>query len=685
MKSIFKWVHLSDLHFQANIPQDSGFNSVELKSKLPEYLSKIQGVNALIITGDFRFAPSKEEDPKRAAEYIREIAEALKLEIENVYLVPGNHDLKRCTIRNDVIRGLREDYSPVIGHFNAERLHSLKDGFSFFNSLHAELFSKDRSLPLDNPHYSIPLEKCTLLLLNTAITAGLVAKDNKVHDEHTLLLGSQYLRDAVKKSNVNKPIIAIGHHGLEYLEDEEKKVCTKFLEEYKIKLYLCGHAHALWNSSFGENGKEVTVGCLMQDNLSVDSGFSVGQLMQDGTVKLDCHRWEMSNQNWYPFTPQDRVFNHLYPMVEETSVVHPAVGSVITTTQKPSSFSLKGYVLLGSRGIDGIKYIWEKDGHFTESLAFNKRLKDSSDPIISKISAYTCSVSYGCPLSITKQGCMFCETGKIRYFGDVRAEDIAFQNIFMAEYDSDCPSYQQVRENMREFAFMGQGEPGLCYSSVRQAIRLTDYAMDKIGGKVYRYIISTCGITDFMPALIDDIKNHVFQNNVTIHFSLHAIDEERTLLMPVNKDYDYKQFIKQCERLYAVTGEKIGVGILMFKDCNIGEKPHKPRGISLTTDKLEAMLQVLDKNVFRIDLCDVNRTSGISQYSVSNEYAAKLLDVVRKQGFEGKLFSSFGDSEQSGCGMLSSSLDNIETPGSTTNKHFNNTLDLLNEAIDALK
>ena len=94
-----------------------------------------------------------------------------------------------------------------------------------------------------------------------------------------------------------------------------------------------------------------------------------------------------------------------------------------------------------------------------------------------------------------------------------------------------------------EFAYMGQGEPGFNYPAVRQSILLTDCAMSKIDQNVSRHIISTCGIYDFIPSLISDISCGCFKNKVTLHFSLHAIDSERDVLMPVNKEYNYKKFI----------------------------------------------------------------------------------------------------------------------------------------------
>lgn len=68
-----------------------------------------------------------------------------------------------------------------------------------------------------NPHIIVELENCNLLLLNTALTAG--AGDD---DENKLLIGSSYLNAAVANIKNRKPIIAVGHHGLDFIEREEK-------------------------------------------------------------------------------------------------------------------------------------------------------------------------------------------------------------------------------------------------------------------------------------------------------------------------------------------------------------------------------------------------------------------------------------------------------------------------------
>lgn len=668
---MFKWVHLSDIHFQTKL---EGFNSKRLKEKLPNYLSAIEDVSALIITGDYRFAPETETNPKKVAIYITSLAESLGIDSTQIYIVPGNHDLTRDTVRTAVLKDEKSEYSPSNGIFDVGRRNALLKGFDFFRQLEIFLFEQNYLADCEKVHFIKELPECNLLLLNTAILAGTNT------DEHELLLGTGYIEGVLSEISNSKPVIAIGHHGKNFLDIEEYRACSKLFEDRNVKLYLCGHEHKLWTEPFADTGKQITVGCLMQDKGTVQAGISVGELKDDGTVVVKNHYWDQEFQKWSDHTASSDIYVKLF------DIQKPEYKDDEVIEKSSHDFSIEGLFLLGGRGIDGVKYYWKKGSDYVESLAFNRRLKDITDePEDVKISAYTTSVSFGCLLSTNAMQCRFCETGARDFRGYLRAEDMALQNIFMAEYDSDCPSFPHVKLNKREFAYMGQGELGFNYPAVRRSIQLTDYAMQRIGQVVHRYILSTCGICDFIPSLINDISNNVFKNTVTLHFSLHAIGEDRDYLMPINRDYNYKDFLNQCHSLYKVTGEKIGVGILMFKNFLPNESFRlSEKKYTLTQHKLDKILDQLDSEVFRIDLCDLNKTSVFEKkVSFRNEDAIKLLERTKERGFECKCFSSFGDDEatRSGCGMLQSNQDNVDDIGNTTISHFNSSLKLLKEAL----
>jgi adenine C2-methylase RlmN of 23S rRNA A2503 and tRNA A37 len=348
-----------------------------------------------------------------------------------------------------------------------------------------------------------------------------------------------------------------------------------------------------------------------------------------------------------------------------------------------SRMKLDSYMLLGGRGSEGIRYLWKtQDKNYVESIAFNRR---SNTPDISetdrKISAYTTSVSFGCELQVMGLPCSFCATGqRLNFKGSLKGEEIALQNIFMAEYDSDCPSWPKVRNNDREFAFMGQGEPGFCYAQIRKAIKLTDFAMEMLKQKVHRYIISTAGIPDMLDLIIEDFVKKTFKNRVTLHFSLHAVDDERASIMPIDRIYPYKTILTKTKEVVNACGEKVAIGVLLFDKF----VPNRRKIAPFTTTKayLDKLMNQLDPQFHRIDLCDVNRNIAIAnQAELSNADATEMLKHVQNRGFESKLFSSFGADKSSGCGMLSSSKAKISKAGLEPMSHFETAIYVLKQAI----
>ena len=674
MKRILRWLQISDIHFQpkkkTEIQEIEHFNNKQLKEKLPKYLTELgEEFDFLICSGDYRYAPSKESNPQNAVQFIHKIAETIGVDTDHIIIVPGNHDLNRDEVRTVIIQAIRSSYTPENGTIKSQLLQSLVDGFPFFEKLHQELH--------DGTPWKDSLTACVLeyndyafLILNTALTAG---GDD---DEGKLILGSSYLDAAMSSiKNPSLPIIAIGHHGMEFWQDKERKKVERYFEQNNIRLYLCGHTHEAWFESFGDKTKQASTGCMMQDDNTVYAGVCVGELYDNGSVMLTNHKWDISDNNWFVDPAKKKTYPELYNIVKASDKEWSS--SIIP--KKERRFSIYGYRLLGTLGEDGIKYLWKYDDYYVESLAFNRRLKLSDNPNDLDISAYTVSSSIGCRTASMGKACKFCDTGLNTPFIDLQAEDIALQCIFMSSFDINCPSFHEVRNHKREFAFMGQGEPGFNYLAIKRAIKLVDVAMKQLDQEVSRYIISTCGISGFMYQLIEDIKNGEFNNLVTVHFSLNLIGDERDQLMPINGDYNYIDFIRMCEMLKQITGEKIGVSILMFDNYYLKSNPQKKH--TLTEEKLIEILDCLDSEVFKIDLTTVNNNKNGKQNQLSNENASKLLSIVHEKGFEGKIFATFGDAVQAGMGMLSSSLDGVQEAGNKTINAYNSSVDILKDAI----
>ncbi len=343
---------------------------------------------------------------------------------------------------------------------------------------------------------------------------------------------------------------------------------------------------------------------------------------------------------------------------------------------------LTGYSTLGENGEDGIRYTWKlsDDPQLIESASFNKRTKFEITPEDRFISGYTTSVSSGCILQKMKKECLFCRTGKVLPFkGKLSQWEIAIQNIFMVIADKRCIDHKNINSNKREFAYMGQGEPGFSYSDVRSAIKITDRIMKDLNEKVYRHIIATCGVPELIDSVYKDIADGYFGNTrVTIHFSLHA-SKNRNLLMPIDNLYPHKEILEKLKDIYNLTGEKPCIGILLFRNFT-----PKNKNISFTHDKqsLNKLADLLDPEYHRVSLCEYNESKDISSNdNITIEEAHQLIDIFQNKGIETKLFASFGKNENTACGLLGGTLSD-SIPGEKMKETINYANELINDCMN---
>ena len=91
-----KILHLSDFHFKTgNVSQDIVLSS--LSKKIEEICKTEIKPNLLIITGDIAYSGMKQEYIL-AKEFINKIAVFCEIEIDNIFIIPGNHDVDRSKI-----------------------------------------------------------------------------------------------------------------------------------------------------------------------------------------------------------------------------------------------------------------------------------------------------------------------------------------------------------------------------------------------------------------------------------------------------------------------------------------------------------------------------------------------------------------------------------------------------------
>jgi len=329
-----------------------------------------------------------------------------------------------------------------------------------------------------------------------------------------------------------------------------------------------------------------------------------------------------------------------------------------------AGLNLTGYSLLGPSGADGIRYTWQiaHGCPLVESAAFNCRAKIPVSHEDRAVSAYTTSVSAGCALSARHLACRFCRTGQaLRYSGPLSSKEISLQNVLMVLMDTECEDHPDVCQNQREFAYMGQGEPGFAYSQLREAIRLTDRVMTQLDQRVFRHIIASSGVPEMIDSLLADLTSGFYgDTRITFHFSLHAADG-RHALMPIERLYSHRDVIPRLTKLYETTGDKPCVGIMLFKNLALGARA--PR-YSTNSETLEKIASLLDPKCHRISLCEYNEWGDLARNDpVTPAEAAQMAELLKSHDFEVKLFASFGKRENTACGLLGGTSPTFEPGG----------------------
>lgn len=292
-----RWLHISDIHFN---PSMQNFDTFMLTKELLNYLRRLERVDYVFASGDYRFAKedkSPENTAKKSADFLIEIAEAIGVtEREKILMVPGNHDINRdYKFRHDYIGPLRKRHSDENRDiFNPDELCTMRDAYDFYRLMLLNIYGKSEGRKRfeqlkSNPHSLISCRDVNVLCLNTP----LLAYDSE-GDSGRLLVGIKHVSDCIEnaiiKDSSSKPIIVLGHHSILEFEREERKKLQQLFQRYNIKAYFCGHSHSLWNERIGDV-EYITVGCLKSENRGIEIAFSVGEVV-DSVASVEAHTWE---------------------------------------------------------------------------------------------------------------------------------------------------------------------------------------------------------------------------------------------------------------------------------------------------------------------------------------------------------------------------------------------------------
>ena len=279
-----RWLHLSDLHFNT-----SDERIAQMRSRLIDYISAMNVTfDCIFCTGDFREGGKPYLDS--SVNFLHCLCEAAAVPVDHLYIVPGNHDVKRDEpSRAAAIETIPEDWDES---FSTEQLSALHKGKEEFLEFLAKVYAHDRErLALyqdaQHPHFLLTTDSLNILHLDSALTYG---KDR----ERELYVDSCLVETVLEKADPTKPILILSHYSFDFLAQYEKKTLVEIMRKYNARLWLAGHEHDYESQIKRDTFYEFLTGTLKVESKSTTCFFA-GELtldLEQGTVQ--CHAWNAS-------------------------------------------------------------------------------------------------------------------------------------------------------------------------------------------------------------------------------------------------------------------------------------------------------------------------------------------------------------------------------------------------------
>jgi GTPase-associated adaptor domain/Calcineurin-like phosphoesterase len=237
------FVHLSDIHFGQEKPDDTIFYNNDVKEQLINDASseiKALGIKAtgIIVTGDIAFS-GQIEQYNIAGEWLDRLAAAVGCDKTSVLLVPGNHDINRKEISagcNMMLNAILENGHDQLHAFlekevDRETLYKRFDGYRPFAEAYNCPLDTTGGIACDRSYAIDVNRKLRFIGLNSAIIC--CEKDVKGQ----LLLG---IRQYLFPINAGEELVVMSHHPLHWLKDSEQ--AGLYLRN-RARVFFSGHEH----------------------------------------------------------------------------------------------------------------------------------------------------------------------------------------------------------------------------------------------------------------------------------------------------------------------------------------------------------------------------------------------------------------------------------------------------------
>ncbi|MBO5603221.1 MAG: 23S rRNA (adenine(2503)-C(2))-methyltransferase RlmN [Prevotella sp.] len=260
------------------------------------------------------------------------------------------------------------------------------------------------------------------------------------------------------------------------------------------------------------------------------------------------------------------------------------------------------------RSIDGtIKYLFPAGGKFVETVYIPD--KDRATLCVS------CQI--GC-----KMNCLFCQTGKQGFEGQLTVAEILNQIYSLPE-----------REKLTNIVFMGQGEPMDNLDAVLRATEILT-STDGFAWSPRRITVSSVGVKNKLKRFLDESECHVA---ISLHAPLHEL---RAQLMPAEKGMPITEVVDLLRQYDFAHQRRLSFEYIVFQGVN-DTKAH--------AKEILRLLQGLD---CRINLIRFHQIPDVPLKGVDDRKMEELRDYLTGHGIFTTIRASRGQDIYAACGLL---------------------------------
>jgi predicted MPP superfamily phosphohydrolase len=327
-RTLFSWIHLSDIHFGHGAPSDRYDQKMVLR-RLRRDLDDARGEgapqkpDAILVTGDIAFSgdgvvrpPDKEaHEYKDATKWLLDVAQQVGLGPAQVFVVPGNHDVNRGADRRfltDVLvsalrKGDREIDAALADAEACGLLSGRMGAYLAFASQFAPACIDKREGQLFWVH---PLERNGLKVRLVGLNTSLLCAGED--DRGKLRLGKQQLHEALGEPPAKgELVIVLSHHPLRvWLEDGDARGAEALIMN-DAHVHLSGHVHEAESSEVRGGGARggavrVVAGAVHNERqpaswIPAGHGYNWGEVVEEGgkvALRIRPRQWSDGNADY---------------------------------------------------------------------------------------------------------------------------------------------------------------------------------------------------------------------------------------------------------------------------------------------------------------------------------------------------------------------------------------------------